>query len=199
MRLFRYACAGLATSVLAASAFTGPASAQAAGVGTASTTTQVLTAQLGSAGSLLDLSLLSDEARSTIDAAVAASPEAFTRLTALSAKAAVVPASPINVTEGVFEAKSSGPSEVPIAGSTLAVPTAVPAALAPVLSGTIDPGKLTATLNQGVAASTLGAGVSQVKALGGLVGVGSLKTALDASSAGGASTATRGEIGRAHV
>jgi hypothetical protein len=191
MRLFRYACAGLATSVLAASAFTGPAGAQAAGVGTSSTSTKVLTAQLGANGSLLDLSLLSDEARSTIDSAVA-SPEAFTRLTALAAKAAIVPSSPINVTQGVFEAKSSGPSEVPITGSVLAVPSATPAALAPVLSGTIDPGKLTATLNQGVAASTLNASVTDLKAVGGLVGVGNVKSVLDATSGATSSSATRG-------
>jgi len=191
MRLFRYACAGLATSVLAASAFTGPASAQAAGVGTSSTSTKVLTAQLGEAGSLLDLALLADEARSTIDSAVA-TPEAYTRLTALSAKASLLPSSPINVSQGVFEAKSTGPSEVPISGATLAVPTAVPAALAPVLSGTIDPGKLTATLNQGVAASTMNTSVSQLKAIGGLVGVGSLSSVLDASSAAASASATRG-------
>lgn len=191
MRLFRYACAGLATSVLAASAFTGPAAAQTAGVGTSQTSTKVLTAQLGAAGSLLDLALLVDEARSTIDSAVAA-PEAYTRLTALAAKSAVVPTSPVNVTEGVFEAKSSGPSEVAIAGSTLAVPASVPAPLSPVLSGTIDPGKLTATVNQGVAASTMSSSVSSVKAVGGLVGVGSVKSVLDASSGASSSSASRG-------
>lgn len=191
MRLFRYACAGLATSVLAASAFTGPAAAQTAGVGTSQTSTKVLTAQLGAAGSLLDLALLVDEARSTIDSAVAA-PEAYTRLTALAAKSSVVPTSPVNVTEGVFEAKSSGPSEVAIAGSTLAVPASVPAPLSPVLSGTIDPGKLTATVNQGVAASTMSSSVSSVKAVGGLVGVGSVKSVLDASSGASSSSASRG-------
>jgi hypothetical protein len=191
MRLFRYACAGLATSVLAASAFTGPASAQAAGVGTSLTSTKVLTAQLGEAGSLLDLALLGDEARSTIDPAVA-SPEAYTRLTALAAKASIVPSSPINVTEGVFEAKSSGPSEVPIAGSVLALPATTPVELAPVLSATIDPGKLTATLNQGVAASTMSTQVSKLKAVGGLLSVASLQSSLDASSAGASSAATRG-------
>lgn len=191
MRLFRYACAGLATSVLAASAFTGPAAAQAAGVGTSSTSTKVLTAQLGANGSLLDLSLLTDEARSTIDSAVA-SPEAFTRLTTLAAKASLVPSSPVNVTQGVFEAKSTGPTEVPIAGSVVAVPTTTPAALAPVLSATIDPGKLTATLNQGVAASTMSASVSNLDAVGGLVGVDKLASVLDASSGATASSASRG-------
>ena len=194
MRLFRYACAGLATSVLAASAFTGPASAQAAGVGTSLTTTRLLTAQLGEGGSLLDLALLTDEARSTIDSAVA-SPEAYSRLTALAAKASLVPGSPVNVTEGVYEAKSTGPTEVPIANSSIAVPALpvdVPLALAPVLSATVDPGKLTASLNQGVAAATMSSQVSQVKAVGGLLGLGSLQSALDASSGATSSGATRG-------
>lgn len=184
MRLFRYAAAGLATSVLAASVFTGPAAAQAAGVGTSLTSTKVLTAQLGAAGELLDLALLVDEARSTIDSAVAA-PEAFTRLTTLSTKTALLPA--LNGTQGVFEAKSTGPSEVPIAASAV-----LPAELAQVLSGSIDPGKLTATLNQGVAASTLSTALSGVQAVGGLVGVDSLKSALDASSAATATGASRG-------
>src|SRR5213080_1798340 len=71
MRLFRPLSAALATTVLAAGAFTGPASAQAAGVGTSLTSTKVLSAQLGDNGKLLDLLLLGDEARSTIDPAVA--------------------------------------------------------------------------------------------------------------------------------
>ena len=184
MRLFRYACAGLATSVLAASAFTGPASAQASGVGTSLTSTKVLTAQLGAAGALLDLALLADEARSTTDSAVAA-PEAYTRLTALGVKTPLLPA--INGTQGVFEAKSSGPSEVPIAAAPL-----LPAELAPVLSGTIDPGKLTATLNQGVAASTLSTQISKLQAVGGLVGVDSLKSTLDSTTGATSSGASRG-------
>lgn len=187
MRLFRYAAAGLATTVLAASAFTGPAAAQtASGVGTSLTSTKVLTAQLGAAGALLDLSLLADEARSTIDSAVA-SPEAYSRLTTLAAKTSIVPTSPINVTEGVFEAKSTGPSEVPIAGTALA-----PAALSPVLSGTVNPGKLTATLNQGVAAATMSTELAQVRAVGGLLNLGSLKSTMDASSAPASAGASRG-------
>ncbi|MDQ3106186.1 MAG: hypothetical protein M3Q68_00080, partial [Actinomycetota bacterium] len=160
-------------------------------MGTSLTSTKVLTAQLGEAGALLDLALLGDEARSTIDPAVA-SPESYTRLTTLLAKSSIVPTSPINVTQGVFEAKSTGPSEVPITASTLALPTTLPIALAPVLSGSVNPGMLTATLNQGVAASTMATELREIKAVGGLLGIGSLKSVLDASSAGGASTANRG-------
>jgi hypothetical protein len=191
MRLFRPITAALATSVIAASAFTGPAAAQAAGVGTSLTSTKVLTAQLGENAQLLDLLLLGDEARSTIDPAVAV-PEAFSRLTAVTAKTAIVPNNPINLTQGVFEARSNGTNEVPIVAAPVSSLTGVPAALAPVLSGTIDAGKLTATLNNGVATSGLNASLSDINAVGGLVGLGSLKSTLESAASGATSTATRG-------
>jgi hypothetical protein len=191
MRLFRSVSAALATSVLAASAFTGPAAAQTAGVGTSLTSTKVLTAQLGDNGALLDLLLLGDEARSTTDPAVAAS-EAFSRLTAVSAKTSIVPNNPINLTQGVFEAKSTGPTEVPIAATPIAALPSVPVDLAPVLSGSINPGKLTATLTNGVAAAGMNAELADISAVGGLVGLKSLKTGLGANSSGSASDALRG-------
>src|SRR5687767_500553 len=76
------AIAILGSAVIAAAAFTGPATA-AAGVGTSASSTKVLTAQLGDNAGVLDLLLLGDEARSTIDPAVA-SPEAYARLNLLS-------------------------------------------------------------------------------------------------------------------
>jgi hypothetical protein len=190
MRLFRPLSAALATTVIAAGAFTGPAAAQTAGVGTSLTSTKVLTAQLGDNAQLLDLLLLGDEARSTIDPAVAA-PEAFSKLTALSVKTAIVPGNPINVTQGVAEARSNGANEVPIAATNFSVP-ALPAQLAPVLSGTVDGGKLTASLTNGVAASGLNTSLTDVKAVGGLISLGSLKSTLDSSASGATSSALRG-------
>ena len=191
MRLFRPITAALATTVIAASAFTGPAAAQAAGVGTSLTSTKVLTAQLGENAQLLDLLLLGDEARSTIDPAVAA-PEAFSRLTAVTAKTAIVPNNPINLTQGVFEARSNGANEVPIVAAPISGLTGVPAALAPVLTGTVDAGKLTATLTDGVASSGLSTSLSNVSAVGGLVSVASLKSTLESTASGATSGATRG-------
>lgn len=188
MRFVRPASAALATAVIAASALTGPASAQAGGVGTSSTSTRVLTAQLGG-GDLLDLVLLGDEARSTTDPSVAA-PEAYSRLTSVAASTSIVPGSPINITQGVHEARSSGPSEVAITGGQLAVPV-LPAELAPVVSGTINPGMLTATLTDGVAAATLTAQLSKINAVGGLVSLDSLKSSMGANSAGSAADASR--------
>ena len=191
MRLFRPITAALATTVIAASAFTGPAAAQAAGVGTSLTSTKVLTAQLGENGQLLDLLLLGDEARSTVDPAVAA-PEAFSRLTAVTAKTAIVPNNPINLTQGVFEARSNGANEVPIVATPISGITGVPAALGPVLTGTVDAGKLTAKLTDGVASSGLNTSISNVNAVGGLVSVASLKSTLDSAASGATSSATRG-------
>src|SRR4051812_14875828 len=190
MRLFRPLSAALATTVLAAGAFTGPASAQTAGVDTSLTSTKVLSAQLGDNGQLLDLLLLGDEARSTIDPAVAV-PQASSKLTALSVKTALVPGNPINVTQGVAEARSDGANEVPIGASAFAVP-ALPAQLAPVLSGNVDAGKLTASLTNGVAASGLNTSLSDIKAVGGLISLGSLKSNLDSTSSGATSSALRG-------
>ena len=191
MRLFRPISAALATTVIAAGAFTGPAAAQAAGVGTSLTSTKVLTAQLGENAQLLDLLLLGDEARSTVDPAVAPA-EAYSKLTAITAKTAIVPNNPINLTQGVFEARSNGTNEVPIVATPISSITGVPAALAPVLTGTLDAGKLTARLTDGVASSGLSASISDVSAVGGLVSLGSLKSTLDSAASGATSTATRG-------
>ncbi len=187
MRFVRPASAVLATAVLAAAAYTAPASAEIAGVGTSLSSTKVLSAQLGN-GQLLDLLLLGDEARSTIDPAVAA-PEAYSRLTAIKASTAIVPNSPINV-EKSFEAKSAGPSEVAIPGTTFA--SSLPLDLAPVISGTVDPGKLTATVLNGTAAAGLNVKLSDISAVGGLLSVDSLTSTMGASSAGSASDAARG-------
>lgn len=188
MRFLRPVSAAVATSVVAAAAFAGPVTAQSTGVGTSLTETKVLAAQLGDKGSVLDLVLLGDQARSTIDPSVA-SPEAFTRLTALSIKSGVISA--LNQTIGVYEARSTGPTEQDVAPQTI-VPVALPAALGPVLSGSLGTGKLSAILDNGVASSALNAGVTDVKSVGGLLGIGSVTSNLTANSAADASGATRG-------
>lgn len=185
MRLFRPLTAVVASSALAATAFTGPATAQAAaGVGTSVTSTKVLEAKLGQDAKLLDLLLLGDQARSTIDPAVA-SPEAFTRLSAVSAKTALLPGNPINI-DRTYEAKSTGPTAYDIA----AVP-AFPAALGPVLSGTLSGGSLTAAVENGAATSGLNVSLDKLNAVGGLISLGSLKSNLSAASTAEAATSNR--------
>lgn len=191
MRLFRPISAALATTVIAAGAFTGPAAAQAAGVGTSLTSTKVLTAQLGENAQLLDLLLLGDAARSTIDPSVA-SASAFSKLTGLTVKTAIVPDNPINRSVELGEARSDGATEVPIAPASVGSLVGIPAALSPVLSGQIDAGKLTANLTDGVASSGLNASLSNINAVGGLVSVASLKSTLESASSGSSSLANRG-------
>lgn len=188
MRVFRPISAAVATSVVAAAVFAGPVTAQSSGVGTSVTDTKILAAQLGDKGSILDLVLLGDEARSTIDPSIA-SPEAFTRLTALSTKSGVISA--LNQTVGLYEARSSGPTEQDVTPQSI-VPGSLPAALGPVLSGSLAAGKLSAVLEGGVATSKLSTGITNVESVGGLLGIGSLSSELVANSAGDASGATRG-------
>jgi len=183
MRTFRSLFAVGASALLVSAAFSGPAAAQSAGVGTSLTSTKAVVAQVGDNGSLLDLTVIADEARSTTDVSVA-SPEAYSRLTAIKAATSFAPASLINQTLGVFEAKDTGPSAV-----DLGLP-ALPAALAPVLSGSLT-GKLTAGLNSGVASAGMVAELSNVKALGGLVSVGSVSSNLGAVSGTDSATAAR--------
>jgi LPXTG-motif cell wall-anchored protein len=167
MRLFRPASAVLASALLAGAAFPGLASAQtASGVGTSVTSTKLLSAQLGDNGSLLDLTLVGDEARSTTDPAVAAS-EAYSRLTALTTKSSTISA--LNQQLGSFEAKSAGPTSVDIAS------LGVPAALSPVVTGDLT-GKLSAALTNGVASTGMTADLSNLSLVGGLVSLDSLKS-----------------------
>jgi hypothetical protein len=180
MRLVRTVSAAAAAALLAAAviAGTGPAGAQAAGAGTSLSTTKVLTAQVGEKGSILDLGLVTDEAQSSTDTAVG-TPGAFARLTLVKAASTIVPGNPItNTTFGVYEAKNTGPTSTPIP-TAAAFPT-----VAPILSGSVVPGVLNATLDKGVAASGLNTELANVNAVGGLVSVASVKSALTSSAAG---------------
>jgi hypothetical protein len=184
MRLFRTTTAVVTSALLVGVAFTAPAGAQTAkGVGTALTSTKALVAQLGDGGSILDVTLLADEARATTDPGVAPS-EAFSRVTALSTKTSVSPASAVNQTLGVFEAKNTGPTAV-----DLKLPT-LPAVLAPVVSGDLA-GGLTADLKSGVASSAMTAELSKLNTVGGLISIGSVKSNLGTISAADNAAGTR--------
>lgn len=184
MRLIRPFSAVVAALALAAG-LTGPAVAQQpSGLGTSRSSTDMLAAQLGAGGSVLDLKLLVDEAQSTLDSAVAA-PSAFSRLSLGKVASAVAAADAVNKVLPSFEAKSSGPTSTDVAGGSLGL-------AAPVLSGTVQAGKLTALLDNGVASSSLDAGLAGVQDLvGGLLGVASAKTALSSQAATDNSNASR--------
>ena len=187
MRLRRPVSAA-AVALVAAATLTGPAGAQASGVGTTLTTTKVLTAQVGANGSILDLSLITDEAQATIDSAVAA-PGAFSRLTVAKVGSSIVPGSVIanqTIPPVPLEAKSTGPTSVGPGAVDLS-------AVAPVLTGSVNLGSLTASLNNGVAASGINVEAANVgTAVGGLVSVGSVKSTLGSTAAGDAASGTRG-------
>jgi hypothetical protein len=183
MRPVRLAAAAASVALVGAAVGLAPANAASDGVGTALSSTKVLQAALGKDGSVLNLSLIGDESRSTTDAAVAA-PEAFTRL---APAALSVPAVPqlANVALPVVEARSpGGKPSVEVPGVTLPTPALV-------ASGSIDPAKLTATLTDGTAASSLTAGVSNLGLLGGLVAAQGLSSTLGTHSASADSVSTR--------
>ena len=161
-----------------------PAGAATPGVGTAATTTQVLTAAVGTNGSLLNLNLLGDAGRSTTDKTVAPT-SAFSQLIAAQISSAVVPA--LNVSIPVTPLKASAPDGTPTAGlPATALPT--PAVIA---SGMIDPASLTASVVDGAAKSALGASVSNLSVVGGLIGVEKVGTTLGTSGTGDAAEAAR--------
>jgi hypothetical protein len=161
-----------------------PASAATPGVGTAATTTQVLTAAIGNNGSLLNLNLLGDAGRATTDKAVAPT-SAFSQLIAAQVSSAVVPA--LNVSIPVTPLKASAPEGTPTAGlPATALPT--PAVIA---SGMIDPATLTASVVDGVAKSALGASVSNLSVVGGLIGVEKVGATLGTSVNADAAEAVR--------
>jgi hypothetical protein len=117
-------------------ASTGIAGAAAApGVGTSQVHTTVLSANLGD---VLNLRLLGDDGRATIDKQVA-NPEAFTRLVGAEITSKLLPALNISVPQAPIEARSPGgqpSSSIQSASLAPSVPgVAVPVS---VLGGTLD-------------------------------------------------------------
>lgn len=181
MRLLRTVSPAAAAALVVAAAISaaGPAAAQtSAGAGTAVSSTKLVTAQVGEKGSVLDFTLVGDEAQSSNDTAVG-TPGAFARLTLAKVASSIVPGNPVtNTTYGVYEAKDTGPTNTPVPAAA-AFPTT-----APVLSGTVVPGVLSATLTNGVANSGMNTELANVNAVGGLASVASIKASLTSAAAG---------------
>ncbi|HEX7168250.1 MAG TPA: hypothetical protein VF230_14825, partial [Acidimicrobiales bacterium] len=189
MRLFRPVTAATA-AVLLASGLTGPAVAQTAatGVGTSMSRANALTTLLGTDGSLLNLALVSDESQTTLDSGVAAV-GSTSKLALARVGSSVVSHEVVNQTVGLYEAKSTGPTETSIAGGALAPAGGLSSV--PVLGGTVVPGKISATLDNGVANAGIIAELSNATGTGGLVSIESVKASLGAQSSPTSSTATR--------
>lgn len=191
MRTKRTIAVGAALALLG-SVTTGPANA-ADGVGTTSVTTSLLNVQIGTNGSLLDLSLLSDSAKATIDPKVS-SPEAFSRLTALKVASSALPAplNSISVPNPPFESRSpGGAGNVGTAAVDLSNPASgvsVPSAL---LSGTVAPAALSSAVDANGARAALDNSLTNLAAVGGLISAGSVSSALGATSSANKADASR--------
>jgi len=191
MRLTRVAATATALAIAAAATTSGPVQA-ASGVGTAAAATSVLDIELGTNGSLLDLKVLADEARATIDPTVA-SPEAFSRLSAASITSSVLPAPLNNFSVPVLESRSPGGlGSVTGPAFNLGAPLSSVTLPSALLGGSVAPATLTSAVDAAGARSALVAGLGSVNLAGGLVSVdavaSSLSTNANPSSADGSRT-----------
>lgn len=188
MRLIRPLSVG-AAALLAAAGFSGPVTAQAAptGVGSAVSSTKVLTAQLGANGSLLDLALLTDTATASLDGLVG-TPGAASKLSLGKVSTSVVSLDAVNKTLPTFEAKDTGPTSKDVDAGALGL-------AAPVLQGSITGGKVFATLADGIASSGMNVQVTNVTdAVGGLLRVGNVSSTIGSAAAPASTTAGRSVV-----
>lgn len=189
MRTLRVAAAATTLTLLgaAASVGAGPAGAANHGTGTSEASTTVLSVALGSAGDLLKVRLLGDDARATIDRNVAAAPEAYSRLSVLDISSRIagldqrVPATP-------YESRSPGGNPSVTSPSVSLATTPVPAAVA---TGSLNPSSLSSAVDANGARSAMDAELSSLSLAGGLVSVSGITSKLGASGARGSSDGSR--------
>jgi hypothetical protein len=156
-----------------------PAKAATPGVGTALSSSSLLDVKLGS---LLNLKLLADDARSTIDPSVA-QPEAFSRLNALSLTS-ILPAPLNNISLPVVESKTPG-GAASVDGPALNLST-LPGLSLPVslLGGVLGATKLTSGVDTTGAHSGLTSGLGNVNLVGGLISATGLQSVLGTNAKG---------------
>ncbi len=186
MRFARVAATATALSLVGAATFVSPAKAATPGVGTALSSSSLLDVKLGS---LLNLKLLADEARSTIDPSVA-QPEAFSRLNVLALTSAL-PAPLNNVSLPVVESRSPGGAPS-VDGPALNLGTlgglTLPVSL---LGGVVSPAKLTSGVDGAGARSGLTSGLGNVNLVGGLISATGLDSVLGTNANGSAADGSR--------
>ncbi len=181
MRFTRVAAAATALTLVGAATFVSPAKAATPGVGTALSSSSLLDVKLGS---LLNLKLLADEARSTIDPSVA-QPEAFSRLNALSLTTAL-PGALSNISLPVVESKSpGGAASVDGPGLNLGTLAGLNLPVGPaLLGGLLSPAKLTSAASGSEAHSGLTSGLGNVNLVGGLISATGLTSVLGTNAKG---------------
>ena len=188
MRFTRVAAAATALTLVGAATFVSPAKAATPGVGTALSSSSLLDVKLGS---LLNLKLLADEARSTIDPSVA-QPEAFSRLNALSLTTAL-PAPLNNISLPVVESKSpGGAGSVDGPGLNLGTLAGLNLPVGPaLLGGLLSPAKLTSAVDATGAKSGLTSGLGNVNLVGGLISATGLTSVLGTNAKGSVADGSR--------
>ncbi|MEO7836664.1 MAG: hypothetical protein ABIS21_03355 [Acidimicrobiales bacterium] len=177
----------------------GAATAQTAdGVGSSVASTSILSLQLGNDGSLLDLGLLVDKARSTIDSTVA-SAQSSTSLVPVALSSKAIPA--VGALTGAlpkFETldpggkkSDSGPAIdlANLGGVVGGITSVLPVSL---LGGEVVPTKLTSELLNNVATSTLDTKIVDLNTLFGLLSVQSITNTLGTKAAAAQSDGIRG-------
>lgn len=185
MRIARMAAAATAISLVGAATLVSPAHAATPGVGTAATSSSILDVALGTNGSLLNLKVLADEARSTIDPTVTSAREAYSRLNALSLTSSVLPAPLNNISLPMVESKTPGGNGA-VAGPSfnLAQPTQalnLPLAL---LGGSITPANLTSAVDADGARSALTSALGNISLVGGLISATGAESVLGTNAKG---------------
>ena len=190
MRFTRVAAAATAISLVGAATLVSPAKAASPGVGTSAASSSLLSVAVGTAGSVLNLKVLADDARSTIDPSVA-SPEAFSRLNALSLTSGILPAPLNNVSLPVVESRSPG-GQPSVAGPGLDLSNIAGVTLPiPVLDGVLSPAALTSKVENGVATSALTSSLTDISLVGGLIKAAGLESKLGTTAATNAADGSR--------
>ncbi|HVT77605.1 MAG TPA: hypothetical protein VHD87_11300, partial [Acidimicrobiales bacterium] len=176
------AATATALSLAGAATLVSPAHAATPGVGTSAASSSLLNVALGSNGSLLNLKVLADDARSTIDPSVAA-PEAFSRLNALSITSSVLPAPLNNISLPVVESRTPG-GQPSVAGPGLNLSSIGGVSLpVSILGGVLQPASLTSSLDGGVAKSGLTSSLGNLTLVGGLIKAAGLESTLGTTAA----------------
>lgn len=191
MRKLRLAAAATSLTLISAVSSVGIAgAAEVPGVGTTQAITTLVGVELGNNGSLLNLRLVGDDARATIDKLIAPT-EAFSKLVPASLTSSVVPA--LNIALPSFESRSpGGASSVPTQSINLnnAVPGLGALPLS-VLGGSLNLGNLTSSIDGGVAKSALDLASGNLNLVGGVLSISELSSKMGASAAGGQADGAR--------
>lgn len=187
MSKLRVAAGATALSLIGAMASMGPAAA-ASGVGTSQVSTTVLSASVGSAGSVLGVRILGDDSRSTIDSKVSAAPEAFSRLSAVTLTSGLVPALNTVVPAPPMESKTPGGLPCDERAAISLTGTGIPATAA---TGDITPAKLCSAVDAAGARANLDTSLTNLSVVGGLLTANSISSRLGTNAAGAQADGTR--------